>query len=64
MEDISRKSFANALKFLEKIPHGRVTIVIKRPRAKASLLLSDNESDYVGEASRSLYKSSKISIII
>jgi C-terminal processing protease CtpA/Prc len=49
-EDISRKSYEDAVEFLEKIPQGRVTMVIKRPRAKPSLLLLDNESDYVGKA--------------
>ena len=37
------------MEFLERIPHGRVTMVVKRPRAKPSLLLVDNESDYVGK---------------
>ena len=50
-EDISRKSFEDAVEFLEKIPHGRVTMVIKRPRAKPSLLHLDNESDYVDSSS-------------
>ncbi|XP_028398955.1 uncharacterized protein LOC114522468 [Dendronephthya gigantea] len=50
-EDISHKSFEDAVGFLEKIPHGRVTMVLKRPRAKPSLLLVDNESDYVDSSS-------------
>ena len=37
------------MEFLERIPHGKVAMVIKRPSAKPSLMLADNESDYVGK---------------
>lgn len=48
-EDFSRKSFEEAVNFLEKLPYGKVTLAIKRPGEKPLPFLLDNESDYVGE---------------
>ena len=48
-EDFSQKSLEEAVKFLENVPHGKVTIVMKRPRAKPLPSLLDHDSDHVGE---------------
>ena len=62
-EDIFQKSFEDAVDFLEKIPHGRVTMVVKRPRAKPSLMLLDNDSDYVGKTLKSTVKCLMYSVV-